>query len=486
MPPVLAETAPRVVSTAVIGGGPSGLSSLDELVSQGVTDAELFEAEERLGGRVWTERGTPYYERGAELVNSTDTHLLSLLKRLNIPLVERRFFREKREDIFLFRERKWTEHGLELGQLKSYHLSELVELMKKNPADVAALERIQNLQNHRTRYAEEIRTWKASEVVKGSDLVSAVCEALMRSEMGVPLAKVDAEVLLDYLTIDPETMNIELIPGSDEKYRIVGGSDSFVRKLVEKHRSRVHGGTALTKVSRREDGRFNLELKKVDGTKEKVIANQVVMAVPAHAMKHIDIEVPGITKHELREAEAMPFAKNTKIFLTFRERFWQSSDSPHAFRGEGLTESGVQFWETTEDQDTKKPVITLYPGDWPENEEESRRRLEKILKELTHVPGFERLQENLVSVDKQIWKQSYAGVFNSKYPDTPVLFEEQPPKGIVFVGSDKDLMKDGSISATFGYMEGALRSARRGVETLIQQRGLSMKVRCEAVFTGGL
>ena len=76
----------------IIGGGLAGLTSLDELVREGKC-AELYEADDRVGGRVKTVHDGIEPElitnAGAELVDSTHTHMLAKMKEVGVRAIPR-------------------------------------------------------------------------------------------------------------------------------------------------------------------------------------------------------------------------------------------------------------------------------------------------------------------------------------------------------------------------------------------------------------
>ena len=73
----------------VVGAGFAGLAAADELWLAGA-DVEVFEARDRVGGRVWS---VPFAgataERGAEFILPHDTELTELARRLELRLVRK-------------------------------------------------------------------------------------------------------------------------------------------------------------------------------------------------------------------------------------------------------------------------------------------------------------------------------------------------------------------------------------------------------------
>lgn len=473
----------------VIGGGIGGLATVDELMKKGVKKVLLLEAADRVGGKMWTQRGSnenaPYYERGAELVNTSDVELINLIKSLGLELVERRFKRDLRSELLMFRERHLTEDGRVIeGELRSFSFEQLVEKMHEFPQDLAVLEKILQLQALRSSQdpqiksetLKEIRSMTARSAVEGGVYTTAFFESIMKSEFGVSLSEVNAEVLLDYASVAIESsksgqkrFNIEIIPNADEKFRVKNGTDSIIRALEVKYSAVIRKNSEVTGVRQTAPNDFEISL---NGASRKIKTQHVVFAVPAYDLPKLNIVSAEVSPRRIQEAAALPYGHNAKIFLVFNERFWDRAYDANSrgFGGVGVLESGVQFWDTTENQrQTKEGVITLFPGKWPTDAGEQKKRLAEIMVDLRKVPGFEGLDAHLVKVDVHNWQRSYAGVFNTFIAKSPRLFAENLASNMYFVGADKDNNTRGQISESYGYMNGAVRTAIRATSRIMQK-----------------
>lgn len=500
----LALAAPTY-EVVVIGGGVAGLSAVNSLAEQGITNVLLLESEDRVGGKMWTQRdsapGTPYYERGAELVNTTDVELIALMKSLGLSLTERRFIREQREDLFMFKERHLGPHGeIVEGKVRPFQFEELVEKMHEFPGDLEVLKKFYDLQTLRNskdevakaKLLKDLRTQTARSVVEKGVYTKALFEALMVTEFGINLSQSTAEVLLDYAAVSynpkaERAFEFKLIPGADEKFRIKGGTDSVILALEKKHRSKIQTRVQVDKVEQIANDDFKIALhgSQMKGETE-IHAKHVVLAVPSYALTKLNIIAPELPAARLQEAADQPFGHNAKIFLVFKEKFWDQefAKNHRAFAGVGVLESGLQFWETTEDQKSSRGgVITLYPGEWPVDQAAQEKRLQEALAELRQVPGLEKLDQYLVKVDLQNWTRSYAGAFNPHYNKAPKLFAQRLKANIYFAGSDKDNNSKGQITESFGYMNGAVRTGLKAAKR-IGARSAAAPM-CSGAFASG-
>jgi monoamine oxidase len=487
--------------------GIGGLTTVNSLSENGITNTLLLEIEDRVGGKMWTQRDpsrkSPYYERGAELVNTSDTELISLMKSLGLGLTERRFKKEQRSDIFLFKERSLVKGGQVVeGPLRPFTIEELIEKMHEFPGDREVLKKLHALQNIRdskdelaqAQMKKDLKNQTARSLVENGIYTKLIFEALMASEFGISLSQSKAETLLDYAKVSyhpdlERPFQIELIPDADEKFRITGGTDSVVLALEKKHRSQIQTRSHIDKIEQLADDDFRITYStKASGKTQSLRAKHVVLGVPSYELAQLNIVSPELSAARIQEAAAQPFGHNAKVFLIFKEKFWDAnfSKNPRGFGGVGLLESGVQFWDTTENQkSSRRGVITLYPGRWPTEEAEQQKRLAEVLAELRQVPGLENLEKYLEKVDVQNWTKSYAGAFNLFYRKAPKVFAEKLKSNIYFVGSDKDNNQKGEITASFGYINGAVRTALKAAQQILNRSSrpaVEAYLQCSKVF----
>ena len=452
--PSFAATWPEVearqsqtIDVVVIGGGLAGLAAVDALARKGITNVLLLESKDRVGGKMWTERPAEsgseplaHYERGAELVNSSDLQLRALLSRFKVGLVERRFVKEEREAVLLFNERlQIGESGqYQIGPLKAFNEKELISAMNEISSDRQILQELFNLQtlrksqvaSERAAVQKKLRSKTAAELLSGGQYSRAFLDALFSSEFGFSTEHVNAEVLLDYVEVSQTEsagrvdFNLKIIPASDERYRIRGGTDSIIRKLDEAYQNEILKNAIATRIVQLAPDQFAIDAHGGPNGQKQVhlTAKNVIFAVPAYDLASMQISAPEVSAKELAVASRLPYASNAKIFLRFDKKFWDSPGSS-GFSGVGILESGVQFWDTTENQrDSRGGVITIYPGDWPTDEKQQRLRLNEIIAQMKTLPAFRSLENHLISVDQEIWKKSYAGLFNTRYQKAPALF----------------------------------------------------------------
>jgi len=470
----------------VVGGGLAGLAALDELQSMGYTNVILLESADRLGGKVQTQfhaDGT-FQENGAELVNASDADLIRLLKKYQINLVERKFAHDDGEKIFQFRERRWSNGQLTLGPPKDYTFKELVDTMLKNPADVEALSKIAKFQSNPTAETRKfLEETTAADFLKGSELVLALTQAFMESELGAALEDMNAATILQNIRV--EDGRYILNPHADETYRIEGGSDRLIRKLGAKYQKNIRLNAAVSAIQKQSENSPYVVTAIIDGTETQVQADAVIMAAPTYALPKMKINVPGVSQTDIDEATKMPFANNAKILLRVDKRFWQGRTR---FQGELILESGIEMWETSENQATDHALLTIYTRAWPQDAQKAQSKLESLLLKIEGSKGFEGLRSHILETQVFSYDRSYSCIYNKNFPQSrvPELFKKTIAgliKGLAFIGSDKDYdFENGELvpAATHGYMTGAVHSALMSVTSVLES--LRLPVRCEGLY----
>jgi monoamine oxidase len=242
------------MKVAVIGAGLAGLAAGDELHRAGA-DVEVFEASERVGGRVWSvpfgELGT--VERGAEFLFDGYDAQFALVKRFGLEL-----------------RRKGLQYGSrEPRGGEPVSLAELIEAVEglgdDIPADVSV-----------------------SAALAASGVRPAVAEAL-RSRVEISCGHIADDLSAYELTGAGF--------GDFETYTIVGGNMRLAECLAASLERPVHLGTPVRRVAQTGTG-------VVVGTDSgEVTADAVVVAVPARLTDDIVFE------------PALPAAKQAKNFL---------------------------------------------------------------------------------------------------------------------------------------------------------------------------
>jgi len=280
---------PKVV---VIGGGLAGLTTAYRLHQRDM-DVELYEARNRVGGRVFSVNilGS-IAELGAQ--NITDggdaSNILHLIHELNLELTENKlllnhsFFDGK--DLISMKEAlsKWLVDREEL-KVKLDKLKSSCRNMKEVLDELFDLDSIL-YKNIATRLA----AYEGGSVEK---LSPEYIETLFWMLTG-GLCSVHRDDSVSFLSIK-------------------GGNSQLPEKIAEFLGSKLHMKMPLTRISKNIQDKYILTFE--DGN--QVMADILILAIPCSVFEQIDFQINDIEKSRLNAMKDLPYGTNAKILIPF-------------------------------------------------------------------------------------------------------------------------------------------------------------------------
>ncbi|NML08197.1 NAD(P)/FAD-dependent oxidoreductase [Sphingomonas sp. G-3-2-10] len=321
-----AATAGKV---AIIGGGIAGLTALHHLLEAGV-DAQLYEARERMGGRMFTQRPAagPAFEAGAQLVNTDHHDMQGLAKAFGVTLIDRK--NGEHRTMILANGRVVPDAELaEALRGIAAQIGKDADRLDKSYARVAAEIDRMSIETYLDRHAALIPDpW-----------VKSLLEGTSRTEYGVEPGQASAlELIFNLPTVKGE--RAEVLGGSDERYVMEGGSSALIDAMTSKYARSIATGRRLLSVTR---GGGRMKLAFLDGS--EAVADTIIVAVPAPIMRQIDFRVPlpAIWRAFVAEAElgrnekVQAFATATPWTKTLGAggELWQTGDEGYALGWDG-------------------------------------------------------------------------------------------------------------------------------------------------------
>jgi monoamine oxidase len=337
--PVPAMALPASGRVAIVGGGIAGLSALHHLAKAGV-DARLYEARNRLGGRMYTQRTADgqLFEAGGQLVNSDHADMHALAREFAVPLVDRKSGPHRSVILADGAVASQAELARLLTPLAA-RISRDSEAVDASPSAAAAIDRL-SVAQYLDRHAALIRDPR----------VRALIESSIRTEYGSEPGDASAlQLIFNLPTVRGE--HVEVLAGSDERYVIAGGSGRLAGAIADAHRDRIETGRRLRAI--RETG-SGIRLEFVDGT--QAMADMVIVATPAPILRQIDFAVPLPPRWRAFVAEA-GLGRNEKVQVTASATPWAdilgpggelwSTASPYALGWDGTLqgiEGGKPVW----------------------------------------------------------------------------------------------------------------------------------------------
>lgn len=336
----------------IVGAGIAGLTAGWRLRQAGVP-VRILEAQDRIGGRIWSIRGHfaggQVAELGGELVDTGHTRILALAEELGVA-----FDDLHREDPAL-EEQLWFFGGARRS------MAEVVEAFRPLAARVAAdRARIDPDFDYRNNASiRELDRLSLEEWLDGAGAtgwIRSLLEAGYVTEFGLEAGEQSALNLL--LLIDPEPDPFEIFGESDERYRVREGNDAIPRGLARRLDDAIETGSVLEALDPRPGGGFRLAVRRGGATLE-IPAEDVILALPFTLLREVrvGVDLPPVKRSAIRE---LGYGTNAKLMVGFDRRIWREE---HGSAGAVLTDLPFQLcWETSRAQDGRPGILTNFTG----------------------------------------------------------------------------------------------------------------------------
>jgi hypothetical protein len=290
--------------------------------------------------------------------------------------------------------------------------------------------------------------------IRAGPIFTRLLESFFWSEYGHSLDDLNLLVLFDYLSLDLRHRTFQLIPKADEAYTVPGGTGQIARLLAGACADRISYGRRVVSIHEMEDCIEVCHAGK-DGDITASFTRHVFYAAPLHALKNIDIDVEGITQQSLEMARTATYANGTKLHMKFSVGF----HARYRFTGILLTETGEQIWPSSLGQGGAGLLTVLTgPLERP-GSEGAEDRAEHVLRILDTIDVG--LRPLYVGVERSDAPLSYSGALRPG---------EKGQLDIHDGGRRWTTIGEASGGELQGYLEGALRSADRGVAELLIRR----------------
>ncbi len=350
------DTAPRGRAdrpVVIVGAGIAGLTAAYRLRQAGVP-VRLYEAQNRVGGRIYTLRD--YFadgqvvELGGELIDTGHRRIQSLAAELGIALDdlatddptlehERWFFgrqpRRQTEVIAAFRP---------IAAMIDRDLATLTgdDVTHRDPNDGEALDR--------TSLAE----WLDRNGVSG--WIRTLLDVGYTTEYGLEPGRQSSLNLLTMISSSPTSF--EIFGDSDERFHVTGGNDRIVTTLGARVDDAIETGHVLEAVRLESAASYRCSFRR-GATTVDVVTDQLLLAIPFTLLRTVRLDLP-LPAEKRRAIDELGYGTNAKLMVGFSERVWRTR---HQCNGSSLTDLPYQLtWETSRLQPGASGVLTNFTG----------------------------------------------------------------------------------------------------------------------------
>jgi monoamine oxidase len=333
---------------AVIGAGLAGLLCAYRLRQAGV-QCTIFEAQPRVGGRLWSARGKfaegQLAELGGEFIDTEHATLRALAAELELPLDDLTSPSDVRAQTLFFAGQVLQERVLvEAFRPVAARIRADLALAKQNPAEFARLDRL------------GLAGWLDAQPELDPTLRRLLAVAYL-GEYGLEIDEQSAFNLL--WLIDSETPDaLRLYGSSDERFHTRGGNDQLPARLAERLHGQLELGQRLLRIRQRASGVLALAFEASGRTLERDF-DSVVLALPFSLLRHVELDLP-LPAAKRAMIEQLGYGTNAKLIGQFHERAWLTRQRAS---GSSLSDLAPQStWDTSRAQSGVAGLLTLFLG----------------------------------------------------------------------------------------------------------------------------
>jgi monoamine oxidase len=355
---------PRI---GIVGAGIAGLTAALTLHDAG-QDAIIFEAADRLGGRMhsntttWAEGQTS--EWCAELIDTEHTTMQALARRFGLPLVDLLdAMPPESEDTNYFFGSYYPEDAV------ARDLPPVFRTARKQLASVGPTTRYDTYTPTGYLFDQmSVAQWIEAYVPGGySSPLGQLIDVAYATENGRDPAEQSALAVISQFADQSDEDDLDVLGSSDERYHIDGGNQRLPEAIVAHitaaaPRCDVRAGWRMTAISQDLDG-ITLSFATSDGLRQEQF-DAVILTIPFSVLRTLDYVRAGFDSLKQRAIAELSYATNAKLQLQFDSRFWREAGPwPGVSDGFLATDLGFQTgWEVTRGQPGEAGIINLFTG----------------------------------------------------------------------------------------------------------------------------
>jgi monoamine oxidase len=346
-PPPPAETA----KVAIVGAGMAGLHCAYRLKKSNVL-AKIYEASDRVGGRMFTARGMleggQIAELGGELIDTGHVTMQMLAGELGLTLDDL-FANEPqglRRDTFYFGGRVLND--MEIVDAFRPVAMEMASTVTAAEADDTLFEMIDNM---------SITEWLMS-LPGDNALIRSILENAYTGEYG---READEQsifnllYLIDYEEVDP----FRIYGDSDERFHLHEGSDSIPTRLAAEVMDQIETGTKLVALAKNASGKYVLTLER-GSSRTDVEYEQVVLTLPFTLLREVDLTNAELPADKLEVIQELGYGTNAKLMGQYTSKPWLSMSNASGASFSDL--SPQTTWGTSRGQAGDQGILTVFLG----------------------------------------------------------------------------------------------------------------------------
>jgi monoamine oxidase len=344
--------APRI---AIVGAGIAGLCAAHRLRKAGLSST-VFEASDRLGGRIFTAQGllAPglITELGGEFINSDHRDMIALVKELGLELLDLNAPGGPGDPP------RVTCYVEGSHRTEAEIVEEFRPLAARLKADGRRLGNLIDFE-HEGGARDLDRTTVAQYLdrIGAAGWIRKLVEVGYACEFGLDSDRLSALDLVFLISGDTPAGSFEFYEQSDERYKVKGGSRQIIAGLARRIEDQVRLEHRLEAIHGRGDG-YRLSFAQPGGRTVDVDADFVVIAIPFSVLRHVKlrVELPDVQRKAIAE---LGYGTNSKLFASVRRRVWRDQ----GYTGSIYSDEPYQSaWDHSRLQPGEVAGLTFFSG----------------------------------------------------------------------------------------------------------------------------
>ena len=350
-----AAGGPRI---AIVGAGLAGLTCAHRLRQAGY-DATVYEASDRVGGRVWSVRNEfgpgLVAEHGGELIDTGHLEIRQLCRELGLGL-DNLLQAEKAgtEALYWFDGAPYTVAQAEADYNGAY------QKLHRDVVDAS----------YPTTYALSTERGRQLDRMSVVDWIEESVPGGMRSKFG-QLLEVIYTIEYGRESSDQSALNLIYLLGyigqgrlrlfgkSDEKFHVNGGNDQIPTALRDALApGQIKLGNELVSIRKTAAGAYALGISTGAAT-QTITADRVVLTLPFTLLRGVDFSGAGFSAVKTRAIRELGMGTNTKLNVGFKTRHWETLGRT----GDTASDLGYQnTWDVSRGQPGPRGIMVDYLG----------------------------------------------------------------------------------------------------------------------------
>ena len=344
---------PNVPRIAIVGGGIAGLNAAYKLRKRGLR-AEIYEASQRTGGRMYTAKDllNPGLttELGGEFVDSNHLEMLALAREFHLDWLDVHGPGEQK----LVREAYFFDgaHRTERQVVEAFRPA-----AARIKADFDRLAEVVDFE-HEGGAGELDRTPLSDyfDRIGAQGWLRKLLDVAFVTEFGRECSEQSALNMIFMISTDLSAGKMELLGDSDERYKVAGGNQRIVDELAGRVADQIHLAQRLVALAPRGSG-YVLTFDQGGQTTE-VNADVVLLTLPFTMLRQVEIKV-ALPAWKRNAIDQLGYGMNAKLLLGMQQRLWREQ----GYAGNIFSDEPFQLaWDNSRLQPGNFGGLTCYSG----------------------------------------------------------------------------------------------------------------------------